>query len=323
MVKFDSKDKKILYHLKKNSRQSYSSIGKKVGLYRKNVINRVNKLIEHGVIYSFYTLIDLQSLGYDTYRFYFNFQYLTPEIKKKIVNELVADKNSTWITTLGGQYDFALYIAVKDIFDFYPFWSKFYDKYRYYFSNVSFAIRCLTYFYDLNFLIDDRKMMTDKSTEILKKGRLKINIDSLDQEILKMISTNPRMKTIDIADELDITSITVAKRFKKLEKNQIIDGYGIDINFQKLGFTEYRLDIDLMDTSLKNKVHDYILDNAIIQLRYISIGDAADLEYEIIIQNVNQLHNLMVKISNKIPNSIKNYRYHYTVLRHKGEEIIY
>ena len=54
-----------------------------------------------------------------------------------------------------------------------------------------------------------------------------------------------------------------------------------------------------------------------------TVIDAADLEYEIIIQNVNQLHNLMVKISNKIPNSIKNYRYHYTVLRHKGEEIIY
>jgi DNA-binding Lrp family transcriptional regulator len=35
MIKIDAKDRKILYELDINSRQSFSKIGKKVGLHRK------------------------------------------------------------------------------------------------------------------------------------------------------------------------------------------------------------------------------------------------------------------------------------------------
>ena len=50
MVKVDIKDKKILYHLEINSRQSFNSIGKKVGLSKVNVAYRVKKLQEKGII---------------------------------------------------------------------------------------------------------------------------------------------------------------------------------------------------------------------------------------------------------------------------------
>ena len=55
MEKLDLKDRKILYHLDIDSRQSFSSIGRKVGLHKDVVANRVNKLVEKGIIRNFFT----------------------------------------------------------------------------------------------------------------------------------------------------------------------------------------------------------------------------------------------------------------------------
>ena len=50
MKELDSKDHRILYNLFLNSRQSLSSIGKKVGLPKNVVKYRIDRLIENGII---------------------------------------------------------------------------------------------------------------------------------------------------------------------------------------------------------------------------------------------------------------------------------
>ena len=49
MVKLDVKDRKILFQLTLNSRQSFNQIGKKVGLTKDVVAYRVKKLQENGI----------------------------------------------------------------------------------------------------------------------------------------------------------------------------------------------------------------------------------------------------------------------------------
>ena len=77
MVKLDIKDRKILYHLDFDSRQSYRSLGKKVGLSKDIVALRVKKLQEKGIIKGFFAVVDYAKLGYSLYRIYFTFQDLT------------------------------------------------------------------------------------------------------------------------------------------------------------------------------------------------------------------------------------------------------
>ena len=59
MTKLDLKDKKILYELDLNSRQSFHQIAKKVGLSKDSIIYRVNKLKQDGIIKQFHTVIDV------------------------------------------------------------------------------------------------------------------------------------------------------------------------------------------------------------------------------------------------------------------------
>ena len=88
MEKIGLKDRKILYHLDIDSRQSFSSIGKKVGLHKDVVLYRINKLQENRIIKNYYTVVDTSPLGYIHPRFYITYQYVTPKIKEEIIDIL-------------------------------------------------------------------------------------------------------------------------------------------------------------------------------------------------------------------------------------------
>ena len=110
MVKIDVKDKKILYQLDSNSRQSLRSIGRKVGLTKDVVASRVKKLQDTGIIKKFYTVIDTCALDYTHPRFYLNFQYATPEIKEEIIDYFVKSKYVGFVHSSEGQYDLTLVV---------------------------------------------------------------------------------------------------------------------------------------------------------------------------------------------------------------------
>ena len=78
MKKIDLKDRKILFELDRNSRQSLSQIGKKVGVAKSIVSYRINRLQKLGIIKSYYTVVDLYKLGFIAPRLHFVYQYVTP-----------------------------------------------------------------------------------------------------------------------------------------------------------------------------------------------------------------------------------------------------
>ena len=134
MKKLDLKDRKILHQLDMDSRQSLRSIGRKVGLSKDVVANRVKKLEDLGIIDRFYTEIDLFKLGYICFRFYLSFQNTTPEIKEEIINYFKKSKYTILIGSLKGEYELIVLILVRRMDDFFSFWRKTLFKYRIYFQ---------------------------------------------------------------------------------------------------------------------------------------------------------------------------------------------
>ena len=58
IVQLDLKDRKNLYHLDLNCRQSNTQIGKKAGLSRQVVEYRIKRMEEEGIIKGYWTNID-------------------------------------------------------------------------------------------------------------------------------------------------------------------------------------------------------------------------------------------------------------------------
>jgi DNA-binding Lrp family transcriptional regulator len=105
MEKLDVKDRKILYELDLDSRQSFRAIGRKVGLSKDVVAYRVKKLQEKGIIRKFQTHTNSSGLGYAWYRFYFNCQYVSPIIMNEIIDYFVKAKYTHAVLTTEGCYD--------------------------------------------------------------------------------------------------------------------------------------------------------------------------------------------------------------------------
>jgi DNA-binding Lrp family transcriptional regulator len=309
MVKIDLKDRKILYELDINSRQSLSQIGKKVGLPKNVVAYRLKKLEENGIINTYYTVIDSFKLGYTSLRLYLNYQYTTPEIQKEIIEYFKNNKYTWWFGAFEGRFDLAIILWIKDFNEFYSFWKETLKRYRYYFQDQVFSIYIQILLYRYSYLLETYDYEDREKYEITGGGK-KVDIDNLDFHILKILSENARMPVTEIANCLKTTPTVVNYRIKKLIKTKIIQGFRVNLDISKLGYQWFKIDIDLKDYSKRNKIINYIKKNPNLIIIDESAG-VADLELEFHLKNLNDLHKIMEDINIKFPNIVKNYRYIY------------
>ena len=182
MEKLDLKDRKILYHLDFDSRQSFRSLGKKVGLSKDIVASRVKKLQEIGIIKGFFAVVDFAKLGYSLYRFYFSFQNVTPGIKKEIIDYFLKDKYVGAVKSLEGSFDLLIAIYVKDSPQAHTFWQNTLKKYGKYYSKKVFTIFSLEEYYGNRFLLDEKEFSPTIIYQWFDSGK-RVKIDDLEKEV--------------------------------------------------------------------------------------------------------------------------------------------
>jgi Lrp/AsnC family transcriptional regulator for asnA, asnC and gidA len=313
MEKLDVKDQKILYHLDLNSRQSFSQVGKKVGLHKDAVAHRVKRLQEKGIIVRFNTIIDTLKLGYSCMRFYFNYQYITPEIKKEIIDHFVNFKRTQMVASPEGSVELCVLMLAKNISEIHSFWQKTLSKYRDYFATQMIAPFIGENIYTKSFLIDEKD---DRTSLTVRRGGEIIDYDDLDFQILQLLAQNSRIPTIDIAKKLKITAVTVSKRIKRLIELGVILRFHITINWEKIGYKWFKVDLYLKDYNKMHQIIKYLEENP--HLSYIDkTFGYADLELELIVKNVDQLKQIIEDMSSKFPKMIRSYTYFSVAKSHK------
>jgi DNA-binding Lrp family transcriptional regulator len=303
----DVKNRKILHELDMNARQSFSQIGKKVGLPKSVVSYRIKKLLKSGVIKNFYTAIDTFKLGYISFRIYINYQYTTPKIEEEIRNHFINEKLNWWTISSEGRYDLAIIMWVKEINDFNKFWEKTLLKYRDYFREQHFSIYIQSYSFFHDYLINDDYMENRKQyiTSGIKNNN---SIDTTDLKILNQISSNARISFMELSDIIGISFISIKQRINKMIKNGIIQGFRADIDFSKIGFEYYKADIYLKNYNCRNTIISYIKHNPYLLRIDKSVG-LSDLELEFHVKDINHFQKIIDDISSKFKLEIKNYKY--------------
>jgi Lrp/AsnC family transcriptional regulator for asnA, asnC and gidA len=307
MEKLDLKDKKILYELDYDSRQSNSKIGKKVGLHKNVVTYRIKRLVDRQIIRNFYTVIDSFKLGYNCFRFYLVFRHITPEKRLEILNYFINNKYSWWVGLFEGHYDLAVLIWVKELHDFHVFWEETLKKYHHYFQNQIFCNYVQLIQYRSSFLLENYDKISREKYALTAGGK-KENIDETDFRILEFLAKDSRIPTLDIATNLRISVETVNNKIKKLIKMEIIQGFRVDIDFLKLGYQFFKVNINLNDYNERGKIINYIRNNPHLVMVDKSIG-YYDLELDFWLTNLDSFHQIMDDLTEKFPLAIKNYTY--------------
>jgi Lrp/AsnC family transcriptional regulator for asnA, asnC and gidA len=315
MVKIDSKDREILYQLDVDSRQSFARIGNKVGLSKTVVAYRVNKLIENGIIKTFYTVIDAFKLGYISFRIYLVYQYMTQEKEREIISYFINQKLNWWTISAEGRFDLAVIMWVRDINEFYSFWEETLKQFRDYFLEQQFSVYIQLYSYRYSYLLDDVKK-SDRTKFEITGGGTQVTIDELDFRLLRLIAPNARMPVKEIAKRLNTTVAVVNYRIKKLMKADVIQGFRSDMDLTTLGYQFFKADIDLKDYKQRGKIINYVKTNPHLVRIDKSVG-ISDLELEFHVISLGQFHDIMKDLVNKFPDVIKKYRYVYASKLHK------
>jgi len=304
MVKIDLKDRKILYELDLNCRQSNSQIGKKVGLKRDIVAYRIKKLQDDGIIKYFWTAINTFKLGYNVLRVYINFQYVNQNIKNEIIQHFTNYRNVWSVISIKAEVDFDVIVWVRDMYEFYRFWDKTLDKFADYFAKYTISIYIEAFAYKKSYLLLEKY---DGSNRVMYRTTCSgppVKIDEIDYNLLNKIATNARILIIDLAKKLNCSSQTVTYRLKNLIKSGVIQAFRVSLDLSNFGLHHYKLEVYLKDHKKGKEIWNYLKHKPYLDYLNVAVG-WCDLEFEVIVENTDKLSEIMTEIDLKFPNVIK------------------
>jgi DNA-binding Lrp family transcriptional regulator len=304
MVKLDVNDYKILYYLDINSRQSLRIIGNKVRLPKSVVQYRIKRLEQKGIIKNFYTAIDFYKLGYINIGIHICYQYYTPEIEHNIIKHFQQNNQTWFIANIQGKYDLIVMFTVKNIHQFFSFWKNTLHKFRNNFQNAEISFYPRTYYFPKTYLSFQSNNLRNENNIIVDGSDIS-RIDNMDYKILMEIALHSRKPLTEIAKKYHVSSAMIANRIRNLEKQSIIKGYKINVDYAKLGLQLFNVQYTLKNYENIHKIINYVKN----QPNLISVSEVIgnfDLSMNFHIKDFDTLHLIINDILIHFPDDIKN-----------------
>ncbi len=305
-IKLDIKDKKILFELDFNARMPYSLLAKEVGLSKQGAEYKVNNLIKKGVIKGFYPVINVPKLGYKYCRLLITVENMTKEKQEEIIDYLRNHHKVFWLFKMHGVYDFLVVMWVKELNEFREFKEELESKFEGHIKRAVENIMTDVIHYQHRYLLE----IKDTKEIHLKETSQLIKIDELDRKIIDILSENGRLPLVEIANRVKESAKLVGNRVKKLEQERIIEGYRPIIDHTKIGYTYYKLFIELNRKSKEElkKLKAYIKNNPLVLYLVEGIALPSDLDIEIMVKNNQQLFEFVEDLRFKFPTLIGEYQ---------------
>ena len=316
MAKLTVKDRKLLYELDLNSRQTVNELARKISLSKTAVAYKLNKFQQEGIIRHFHTVIDIGKLGYIGFRLYLNLENTTPEKEVEIIEFLKNKEQVTWLVSIEGDYDLGALILVKSINEMNALWEELLSEFNQYIAERFLAIMTHVTYYSRAFILDETRNNTYETNFITEP--IEQTLDPKETLLLKIIATNPRKPIIEIAKEMKVTPKTAIQKIKELEKKKVILGYRTAFDYEKLGYDYAKLMFRLNkhDKNIDKQFNDYIKQNPFIVYKDDVLG-GEDIEIELNVKSQQHLREILKDIKKRFGSYIKEHKTLWFYKEHK------
>lgn len=312
----DLKDRKLISELDFNARAPLSELGKKLGLSKQVVKYRIEKLQEKGIIKGFYTDINASKLGYEIFLVYLKFHKFTSEIETKFIQYISSQNNVGVNVSLNGVWDYCIGIWAKNSIHFKKIYQEIMKDYEKYVKSKTIMIETNFYYFKPRQIIESTNEVQVRMSQELESFKL----DEIDTILLNELSKNSRISLVDLAEKTNMTANGIHNRIKRLEKENVVLGYRVMLDYSKLGFSHHRVFLHLDNlTSKKRKEIITFIGN---QKEVISITETigyCELEFRSITKDINEFYELIEKIKKQFSENIKE---HNNILYFKFHETL-
>ncbi|MBI2136797.1 Lrp/AsnC family transcriptional regulator [Candidatus Woesearchaeota archaeon] len=308
----DKIDQKILITLDIDARMPLSRLAKICKISRDKANYRINRLLQKNILGGFYTLIDVESLGYANYVVFLKIKNKETEI----ISYLKENSHVNWLVNAEMQWNIVTWIAAKDQFTFIKFWKEFAERFENSLINAEIAILGSLVHYKRHFFTNEK----NEDEIVVFGGRERKEIDDKDMEILRAISFDARIKLLDLAKKVNLNFKTLQKRMRMLEKEQIIIGYRTYLNYSEIGYNYYLILLRLsnINKEILNKIRSYAKLDPYIDVSWQLIGKA-NMAIHIKAKNDKHLREVFNNFKDRFQDFIIDYE---TLLLYKQHKFV-
>lgn len=234
----DVKNKRILSELDNSPNISLSQLAKKCKISPQVCEYRLKHLVEEKIIYRFYTLIDAGKLGFTSFRIHIKLKNISEENYTKFAKHLFENYPTFWIGFVSGNFDIIADIFAKNPNEFELLLSRIIEENKQFIYSYEIMPILEMNLYQYGYFID--RKITKKGI-ILHKIDSLIVIDSKDIAILKEIKNNSRLTYEHIGRKVGLTRNAVKYRINAMEKNKVIAGYKIFVDYKSFDKTSWKI----------------------------------------------------------------------------------
>lgn len=312
-IKLDKKDLQLLRLLGENCRFQLSALAKALNLSKDTIRNRIKALERKKIITHYNTILNPIPLGYSKFQILIKFKTDMKEKQAKL-EKLIKQKSISFINTLIGKYDLHIIVDSKDMVSFDKTKSEILDILKESIQNYT----VLTFFSDIKHtnLVPETSINVDikKSLDTSFSSLLRENFeveqtaptyipDSLDIEILKILTKNPKETLVQISKNLEYNRETIKNRIIKLIKNKIIMNFGANVSFESLDYTTYFILIKTNQEVGEKALRNYFrtVDNIFYCAK--TVGDYSLIAY-VLAKSPIQLKETIKKIQNSLGGNV-------------------
>ena len=304
MEEFNAVDKKVIYELGRNARQSYKEIAQRTKSKKEIIAYHITQLINKKIITKFVPVISLTKLGIYSFKIYLKLHGLSESSEKQMYKELLENPEVIWIAKSIGQWDLMLGFYSTDIVYFANKKNEILSRFSQFIEEYDITMIEDALVFNRDYLVEKKP---DYRKEFVFGGEQKrVQIKKDDLEILKFIRDNGRFLVLDVAKKLKQDPRTTLAKIRKLEKQEIIQGYTAFLDLQKIGYQLHKLCIYFSTQEQKeiNKVISFIKQNQYVIHIIKSLG-SWELEVEVESNNIQYVYDYIKELKNNFSQQIK------------------
>lgn len=304
-MKIDRKDRRILAVLDRNSRLSCAEIGRRVGVSQEVAYKRIANLHERGIVKWFQTVVAVESLGYMAPKLYLQLENVDTDRKNEMMKYLKENKSVFWIGVCQGRWDLIVAYWCKDINHFGDQLDEFLTLFHEDLVDREVTVGRSSAMYSRRWFLDS----SERTVEMGFGGRAdRVQIDEIDFSLLRNLACDARISSVDLARSLKLKPSLVRHRIKQLERKNVIRGYKIALDSQKLGYETCKAFIRLKNASKSSRMAflEYCKEHPNIINVVFCVG-SWDVEIELEVSKFDEFYDIMEKTRSSFPEMMGSY----------------
>jgi len=249
-------------------------------------------------------VLNLGSLGVNIYaNVYFKLTDLNKKNEKELLDFLLDNPDVGYIGLMGGRYDLSIVLTAKNLQELDKSLSNIVKRFPNYLRNYNISLRLAGYKFHKKYLVES-KIKEEK--KIMHNEFSAIKLDTIDKNILLMLTDSSRIPLVEISEKINIPFSTVRTRVKNLESGGIISGYSLLFDLNKIGMNNYKLFINAKDKSeeVSHKLFSFAESHKNIIWFFKTLGEH-DYEFRIEAESLEKYQEIIKEIRSEFVDALE------------------